>query len=61
MFATRECRNKLRFKDQKKSKAKNQQRMTPDTDIYENMYENTEYQELREVKTSENYIYDEIK
>lgn len=61
MFATRECRNKVRFKDQKKSKAKNQQRMTADTDIHENIYENTEYQELTEVKTTENYIYDKIR
>lgn len=61
MFATRECRNKLRFKDQKKSKAKNQQRMTAHTDVHEKMYENTEYQELTKVKTTENNIYDEIK
>lgn len=58
MFATRECRNKLRFKDHKKSKAKNQQRMT---DIYEKVDENTAYQELTEVKTAEQDIYDELK
>uniref|UniRef100_A0A8W8NZ44 Uncharacterized protein n=1 Tax=Magallana gigas TaxID=29159 RepID=A0A8W8NZ44_MAGGI len=61
IFTIRECRNKVRFKDQKKSKAKNQQRMTADTDIHENIYENTEYQELTEVKTTENYIYDKIR
>lgn len=58
MFATRECRNKLRFKDHTKSKAKNQQRMT---DIYEKVDENTAYQELTEVKTAEQDIYDELK
>lgn len=61
IFTIRECRNKLRFKDQKKSKAKNQQRMTAHTDIHEKMYENTEYQELTKVKTTENNIYDQIK
>lgn len=61
MFATRECRNKLRFKNQNKSKARNQQRVTADIDIHEKVDANTEYQELTEVKTTDNSIYDEIK
>lgn len=61
MFATRECRNKLRFKDHTKSKAKNQQRMTAESDIYEKVDGNTEYQELTEVNTAEKNIYDELK
>lgn len=61
MFAARECRNKLRLKNQNKSKARNQQRGTPDIDIHENVDANTEYQELTEVKTTDNSIYDEIK
>lgn len=58
--STRECRNKLRFKDHTKSKVKNQQRMTADTDIYEKGDVNREYEELTEVKTTEN-IYDDVK
>nr|XP_034318573.1 uncharacterized protein LOC105339866 [Crassostrea gigas]XP_034322248.1 uncharacterized protein LOC105341927 isoform X3 [Crassostrea gigas] len=61
IFTIRECRNKLRLKNQNKSKARNQQRVTPDIDIHEKVDANTEYQELTEVKTTDNSIYDEIK
>eukprot|EP00105_Crassostrea_gigas_P043475 XP_019927623.1 PREDICTED: uncharacterized protein LOC105339866 isoform X1 [Crassostrea gigas] len=61
IFTIRECRNKLRFKNQNKSKARNQQRVTADIDIHEKVDANTEYQELTEVKTTDNSIYDEIK
>lgn len=63
MFATRECKNKMMLLhiEQPKSKAKDQQSMVTNLQIHDRVVKNKDYQELTEVKSTEKYIYDELK
>lgn len=63
MFASRVCRSKMLFlhKNKPKSKAKGQESIATNPEIYDKVDEKNDYQELTEVKSTEKYTYDKLK